>query len=63
MKKIKVTINNKEIETIEGKTILQVVKENNLDNIPTLCHDDRIEPYGSCFVCVVEVKGMPGNRR
>lgn len=58
MKEIKVTINGNEIVTTEGKTILQVVHENKIDEIPTLCHDGRIEPYGSCFLCVVEVQGM-----
>ncbi len=58
MKEIKVTINGKELTTTTGKTILEVVRDNNIDQIPTLCHDDRIEPYGSCFLCVVEVEGM-----
>ncbi|MFH2094304.1 MAG: FAD-dependent oxidoreductase, partial [Bacteroidota bacterium] len=58
MEKITITINNKSIETVSGKTILEVVREHKLDNIPTLCHDDRIEPYGSCFLCVVEVQGL-----
>ncbi|MGD2088044.1 MAG: molybdopterin-dependent oxidoreductase [Candidatus Aminicenantes bacterium] len=57
MKEITVTINGKQVVTTEGKTILEVVHENKIDKIPTLCHDDRIEPYGSCFVCVVEVEG------
>ncbi len=50
MKNIKVTINGIDLITETGKTILQVVRENNLDEIPTLCHDDRVEPYGSCFL-------------
>ena len=25
--------------------------------IPTLCHDDRLEPYAACRLCVVEIKG------
>ncbi|MCP4218514.1 MAG: molybdopterin-dependent oxidoreductase, partial [bacterium] len=58
MEQIKVTINGKEVVTTAGKTILDVVHENNIDKIPTLCHDDRIEPYGSCFLCVVQVEGM-----
>jgi formate dehydrogenase major subunit len=57
MKEIKVIINGKEVVTTEGKTILEVVHENKIAKIPTLCHDDRIEPYGSCFICVVEVEG------
>lgn len=58
MKQVKVTINGKEVVTTEGKSILEVVHENKIDKIPTLCHDERIEPYGSCFLCVVEVEGM-----
>jgi formate dehydrogenase major subunit len=57
MEKIRLKINGKEIEATPGKTILEVVQENELDNIPTLCHSPELEPYGSCFVCVVEVKG------
>ena len=25
--------------------------------VPTLCHDDKLEPYGGCRVCVVSVEG------
>lgn len=57
MDKIRLKINGKEIEATPGKTILEVVQENQLDDIPTLCHSQELEPYGSCFVCVVEVKG------
>ena len=28
--------------------------------IPTLCHDPRLEPYSSCYVCVVEIEGYRG---
>jgi formate dehydrogenase major subunit len=52
-------INGKKISAAPGKTILDVVREQKLDEIPTLCHDPRLEPYGSCFLCVVEVKGAP----
>ena len=55
---IKLTINGKEVLSDPGKTILQVVHENKIDKIPTLCHDGRIEPYGSCFLCVVEIEGV-----
>jgi predicted molibdopterin-dependent oxidoreductase YjgC len=27
--------------------------------IPTLCHDDKLDPYGGCRMCVVEVEGSP----
>jgi formate dehydrogenase major subunit len=58
MNEITVYINGTEVKTTTDKTILQVVKENNLDEIPTLCHDDRIEHFTSCYLCVVEVEGI-----
>lgn len=57
METICITINNRKIKTEKGKTIYEVVRENNLDEIPALCHDSRLEPYGSCFICVVKVEG------
>jgi formate dehydrogenase major subunit len=59
MKPIRVRINGLDIEASPGRTILDVVHEHRIDEIPTLCHSPELEPYGSCFVCVVEVKGRP----
>jgi len=56
---VELVINGKKVSAAPGKTILDVVREQKLDEIPTLCHDPRLEPYGSCFLCVVEVKGAP----
>ena len=58
MENIIVTINGKEISASPDKTILQVVHENKLDTIPTLCHDQRLEHFTSCFMCVVEIEGL-----
>ncbi len=59
MKPVTVTINGIDIQTTNDKTIFQVVKEHGLDTIPALCYDERLEPFGSCFVCVVEIEGSP----
>ncbi|MBN1824969.1 MAG: FAD-dependent oxidoreductase [Candidatus Eisenbacteria bacterium] len=56
---VKVEINGRTVETQPGRTILDVVEEHGLDRIPTLCHSPELKPYGSCFVCVVEVEGRP----
>ncbi len=56
---IKIKLNNREIITEAGKTILEVAQENGI-RIPTLCHDPELQPYGSCWVCAVEVKGARG---
>jgi formate dehydrogenase major subunit len=57
MEKITLKINGFDVEAAPGSTILDVVREHGLDDIPTLCHSRELEPYGSCFLCVVEVKG------
>jgi len=59
METVKIKINGTELEVASGKTILEVVREHELDAIPTLCHSQELEPYASCFLCVVEVKGRP----
>jgi len=56
---VELTINGRTLSAQPGRTILEVVRAEGLDEIPTLCHDPRLEPYGSCFLCVVEVKGSP----
>jgi len=56
-KTINLIINGTPYKASEGETILTVAKRNSI-HIPTLCHDDRLEPFSSCFVCVVEIEGM-----
>ena len=58
MKEIKLIIDGKESIGFEGQTILDIARANGID-IPTLCHDDRVEIYGSCGLCVVEAEGIP----
>ncbi|MDD2620224.1 MAG: FAD-dependent oxidoreductase, partial [Syntrophomonadaceae bacterium] len=53
---ITLNINGKELKAKAGQTILSIARENRID-IPTLCHDERVKPYGSCGLCVVEVEG------
>ena len=50
-------INNTAYEFNSGETILEFVRriESNKDAIPTMCQDDRLENFGSCRVCSVEV--------
>lgn len=54
-----IIINGKKINALKGKTILDVATENGID-IPTLCHDKELNPYGSCWVCAVKVIGKNG---
>ncbi|MGL5440199.1 MAG: molybdopterin-dependent oxidoreductase [Filifactoraceae bacterium] len=58
MSKIKLNINGMEVKGFSGQTVLDIARENNVE-IPTLCYDDRVEIYGGCGLCVVEIEGMP----
>jgi bidirectional [NiFe] hydrogenase diaphorase subunit len=51
---VTVNINGRQIQANEGKTILDVARENNI-NIPTLCYHESVEAYGACRLCVVEM--------
>ncbi|MBU2466937.1 MAG: (2Fe-2S)-binding protein, partial [Bacteroidetes bacterium] len=58
---ITIELNGKTVEGIQGETIYECASRHGIE-IPTLCHDPRIEPYSSCYVCVVEVEGMRGHQ-
>lgn len=53
---VEVTINGRKHEVHRGITVLEACKKIGID-IPTLCYDDRLEPYEACRLCVVEEKG------
>lgn len=57
--KLNIILNGKIVAGYEGETILQLARRHGIE-IPTLCNDERLTPYSSCFVCVVEVEGMRG---
>lgn len=53
---VKLTIDGFHVEVPRGTTILKAAEKVGV-NIPTLCHDDRLKPTGSCRICSVEVVG------
>jgi formate dehydrogenase major subunit len=59
MPKIEVILNGKKVTAETGMTILDLATRHGIE-IPTLCHDEELKPYGSCWVCAVEVKGRRG---
>ncbi len=56
---VNITLNGKNTIGFKNETILQLAQRHGVE-IPTLCNDPRLEPYTSCFICVVEVAGMRG---
>src|SRR5256884_9625558 len=51
-----VNIDGREIEVVEGSTILDACRRLTIDT-PTLCQLDNLTPVNVCRVCVVEVEG------
>ena len=51
---ISLTINDKPIQIVEGRTILEACREHDI-YIPTLCYHPALEPYGGCRLCMVEL--------
>ena len=53
-----VTVDGKKVEIPHGSTILEAANAAG-SRVPTLCHDNKLHPYGACRVCLVEVEGTP----
>ena len=58
---LNIILNGNIVKGVPGETILDLAKRHGIE-IPTLCNDDRLEPFTSCYVCVVEVEGMRGHQ-
>ena len=53
-KAIHLTIDNQSVSVPEGTTIWEAARSIGID-IPTLCHDPKLDPVAVCRVCAVEV--------
>jgi len=51
---INLEIDEKRIETEEKATILEAARGAGIE-IPTLCHHEKLAPYGACRICSVEI--------
>jgi len=54
MSEIQLQIDGKEVKATEGMTILEAARRAGI-SIPTLCHHEKLEPFGACRICLVEV--------
>ncbi|MBX7134114.1 MAG: molybdopterin-dependent oxidoreductase [Fimbriimonadaceae bacterium] len=54
---IRVTIDGAPIDVKEGASVLDAIHAAGLE-IPTACHDPRLEPTGSCRLCLVRLEGV-----
>ncbi len=50
---LRVSVDGTPVEARPGETLLDAARRAGRE-IPTLCHDDRLEPTGACRMCLVE---------
>ena len=51
---VTVTINSRKISVAAGTTIMEAARSVNID-IPNLCSNEELTPYGACRLCMVEI--------
>ncbi len=55
MSEILLQIDGREVEAREGMTILEAAQHAEIF-IPTLCHHEKLDSYGACRICTVEIE-------
>ncbi len=61
MSDILLQIDGREVKAKEGMTILEAALSSGIF-IPTLCHHEKLEPYGACRICTVEIESRGRTR-
>ncbi len=54
MSEISLQIDGKEVKAKKGMTLLKAAQSAGI-SIPTLCHHEKLEPFGGCRICIVEL--------
>lgn len=52
-----ITIDGAEVSFTDGETVYEIAQRQQ-KNVPVLCYDPRLEPFGACRLCVVEIEGI-----
>jgi NADH dehydrogenase/NADH:ubiquinone oxidoreductase subunit G len=55
MSEISLTIDGREVKATKEMTLLEAARSAGI-HIPTLCYHEKLEPYGGCRLCIVEVE-------
>jgi glutamate synthase (NADPH) small chain len=56
MNLVNLIIDGRGVSAAPGQTILEAARDNGI-RIPTLCFHKALESTGSCWICIVEIKG------
>jgi bidirectional [NiFe] hydrogenase diaphorase subunit len=61
MSDILFSIDGKEVKATQGMTVLEAARQAGI-SIPTLCYHEKLEPFGGCRLCIVEVESRGSTR-
>jgi bidirectional [NiFe] hydrogenase diaphorase subunit len=61
MSEILLNIDGKEVRAKEGMTLLDAARSAGI-SIPTLCYHEKLEPFGGCRLCIVELESRGWTR-
>jgi len=61
MSDILFSIDGKEVKAAQGMTVLEAARQAGI-SIPTLCFHEKLEPFGGCRLCIVEVESRGSTR-
>ncbi|MGB9905344.1 MAG: 2Fe-2S iron-sulfur cluster-binding protein, partial [Desulfotomaculales bacterium] len=61
MNEITIQIDGQKVAAREGMTVLEAARSAGL-TIPTLCHHEKLAPYGACRLCTVEIESRGRTR-
>jgi bidirectional [NiFe] hydrogenase diaphorase subunit len=61
MSEILLNIDGKEVRAQEGMTLLDAARSAGI-KIPTLCYHEKLEPFGGCRLCIVELEQRGSTR-
>lgn len=57
MSEIRVRIDGREVVAPQGTTVLEAARSAGI-SIPTLCHHEKLAPFGGCRLCIVEAESQ-----
>ena len=61
MSEILLQIDGKEVKAQKGMTLLEAARSAGIA-IPTLCYHEKLEPFGGCRICIVEIESRGWTR-
>lgn len=53
----KLVLDGQEVPFENGETVYEIARRHHAE-VPTLCYDDRLKPFGGCRMCVVDIEGI-----